>query len=80
MSSEKGRWLALQVTASANRLLSSSPSLLSPTGRSLRDDAAAWVAAVTAGAQPKQKSPELTVVKETSKRGAAKHTQLPLMG
>lgn len=43
MSLERGTWLSAQVSISAQRLVNSSPSLLSPTGRSLRETAVAWV-------------------------------------
>ena len=43
MGIERGTWLSAQVSTSARRLMDSSPSLLSPTGRSLREAAVAWV-------------------------------------
>ena len=81
MTAERGSWLSEQIVASANRLLASAPSLLSPTGRLLQEDAATWVAQFN-GVAPQlpdvpQQSPELKVVHRSAKAKAAK--QLPLL-
>lgn len=44
MSTKEPHWLETQMLASARRLVARDPRLLSPVGRSLRDDAIALLA------------------------------------
>lgn len=81
MSAERGRWLTVQVSVSAHRLMDSSPALLSPAGRSLRQTAVAWVAQEHQSKVAEHVTPDLRVVASDKKDTIVElQTQLPLLG
>ncbi|WP_213571405.1 hypothetical protein [Rhodococcus sp. USK13] len=81
MSEERGQWLTAQISVSAHRLMNTSPALLSPAGRSLRETAAAWVAQEQQVTVTQHATPALRVVATEAKdKNVDLQTQLPLLG
>lgn len=74
----RGGWLFNQFRASAERLASRPPSLLSPTARALKADITAWMEALAQAAHPPA-APSLHVVSTTAKPMPSNEQQLPLI-
>jgi hypothetical protein len=80
MNSDREHWFQSQVNESASRLANSSPELLSPTGRILRQVAADWFEALRESPQAPTEASELRVVRAKSAPISRGQSQLPLLG
>lgn len=74
-----------QASVSAHRLAKTAPSLLSPTGRSLREEAVVWVeqhsySEAAPSEEVEYEARELKVVPQTAKSIKGVQSQLPLLG
>lgn len=80
MNPDNNQWFQNQVTESANSLAQSSPELLSPTGRILRQVAAKWFDTSHQFTEPPTRTPELRVFSSKLNATPLRQDQLPLLG